>query len=182
MTDRRCHPPNLTILSLGQRELQPTIRHGLAHPNRHPSVWEFGWLVEQLDFGGPSAAVLQVETNTKLAQRLGRRNTLNLNEIAPGVPDIGPHELSAKVFASGQKKKALAIAVESAGRVDVGHIDVVGQRLPTVAIGERRHHPVRLPEPQEKIVVGQKYQGNADQSGERFSRKASRPSIASSVM
>src|SRR3546814_16465391 len=77
----------------------------------------------------------------------------------------------------GQDQQALAVAVEPAGGVHAGDVDIVGKRrarLRRPAIGELRQDAVRLVEDRQSVVEGKSVSVRVDLGGRRSIKKKNR--------
>ena len=149
---RGCHPPDLPVAPLAQGQAQPAIGHGLAHPHRRIAWPQIG-RCDPLGTGRAGGAVLQRDAVAQRLQCRVVRQPLDLHEVGLGQlePRIGDARLQPPVI--GEKKEPLAVAVEPAGRVDAGQVDMARERVaqtrrlgPGPATGELRQHAEGLVE------------------------------------
>jgi hypothetical protein len=147
------HSTYLAILAFGKRETNPGIRNRLANADRDWPRRERRFSSEELRCGRTRAAVLEIDSRGEMVKGVVGRDPLHVQEIGARVTDRGIGEVAPEGLVAREQQEAFAVSIESARRIDVGHIDVVGERLASVTVGERRQTVVGLPEPQDQVGI-----------------------------
>ena len=148
MPNGRSHTAHLAVAPLGELQLDPTIRDGLAYPDWNRARRQIGLRVQALGLGSPCALAFDDDTRTKRSERLVVWDPLNLGPIRARhmVARFGQRRPQPRIIT--KYEQTLAISIETASSPYAWQIDVVGQRRTRRigAIGELRQNVVRLPE------------------------------------
>ena len=120
------HTPHLTIHALGDLQLQPTVRHGLAHPDGGITLPHRG-LGDASDLGRPRHPPLHHDPATK--PRKGRiiGEPLDLNPVGLGFAELGMGELMLQLTVIGEQQEPFAIGIESTAGINARSFDEVRQ-------------------------------------------------------
>lgn len=133
MSHCRGHFPHLAVSPLPQCNLNPCDRYVLAISDRRGAGGDRGFRSELFDFRRKSLPALECHAFGQPGERIGRRQTFDLDEVRARMPELRVEELVFEPAVVRKEYEPLAVGIEPPGRVDVrGKRPVPGKRLSVV--------------------------------------------------